>query len=119
VRKPFRNATSRESLASSLRAGVLDYVFTVALCALALPLTLALPGAHSNPVLAFFLAAIAVSAWRGGSRAAVLAVVLVLLEEAYLVFPPARILSASPAFIARFAALISLVLGTFASSPPA
>jgi PAS domain S-box-containing protein len=113
VRKPFRNAASRESLTgSTVRAGVLDYVLTVALCALALPLTLALPGAHSNPILAFFLAAIAVSAWRGGWRPAVLAIVLVLIEGAYCVFPPLRALLASPALITRFAALLALVIST-------
>jgi PAS domain S-box-containing protein len=113
VRRPFRNAVSRESsTGSTVRAGVLDYFFTVALCALALLLTLAFPSAHSNSVFAFFPAAIAVSAWRGGSRAAVLAVLLVLAEEAYLIFPTPRTLLASPVFITRFAALFALVMGT-------
>jgi PAS domain S-box-containing protein len=97
---------------SKLQTGTRDYVFTILLCALALPLTLALPGAHNNPILAFFLAAIAASAWRGGWQCAVLAVVLILIEAASLIFPPLHTLFSSPILITRFVAMIAVTTGT-------
>jgi PAS domain S-box-containing protein len=82
----------------------------VALCALALPLTLVLPDAKSNPRLGLLWLALVISAWRGGWRCATLASVLVLIEEALLGFPPSLTLLASPLLVVRVATLITVVI---------
>jgi len=102
---------------TSLRTGVrlrprlVDYVFVVAMCGLALALTLAL-GGHGRSFFVFYGAAIIVSAWRGGWRCAVLAAVLVLLDQAYMGFPPLVTVLSSSIFVVRLGALTALVACT-------
>ena len=68
MRKFFRNAGHSTFCArSGFQAEMKYYLITLALCALALPITLTLPGAHEYPVFLHFLVAIAVSAWAGSA----------------------------------------------------
>lgn len=90
----------------------LTYLWTVALCAIAMLITMALPGAKSNPVFFFMMVAVAISAWSGGWPCATFAAILVLLFECYLVYPGARGNLALPVLITRFSMLMLVLVGT-------
>ena len=102
----------RAKAVTKLQAGVWDYVLTLVLCALALPLTLAFADAHNPPIFLLFFVALAFSSWRGGWGCALLAVVIVLGEEAYLRFPPVGPLLLSLHFVTHAQAVVAVVVGT-------
>ena len=104
--------TGNRSSAAGIGHSWLKYLLTLVLCAVAMQITMVLPGAKSNPIFLFLMVAVAISAWYGGWHCAILATFLSLLGEFYLIYPSLRANFVSPVLITRLTAMVVLLVAT-------
>jgi PAS domain S-box-containing protein len=90
--------------------GSVRYGVAIVAPVLALLLTLTVPHVHSDPFFTLFTAAVAISAWLGGTRPGLLAALLSFLAGAYLVPPEGSLAGKSVHDVLQFLLFVTTTL---------